>query len=164
MDTGSAAAGCGAYDQYVTAGFFGPSGSFSVNHLGSTVTYTWKVAWSAAVSTSLCFVGASYAAGSIILYGNVYDQTTSSWVLNGPASTTVWSQTFACGLSWAGYQAATYWTVSFTGNFYAGNVYYLETYMTSYTEAGAVGLAAATAANNIATGGNGAIVTNMYIQ
>jgi hypothetical protein len=154
-DTTSATSSTGSASITTETGFWGPSGAF-VNPHNYNVYYNFTITWSVSLSTSACAFGHSSASASIVLYGNVYDSTSGTWVLSTAASTTVTSHSITCGTApWGGSATMASYQVKFAASFQASVTYQYYSYVLVTTSATGAGLAGGSSANaNIGTGSN----------
>lgn len=118
-----------------------------------TATYTiiivWQLTWRATDTTTLGGLGASYAEGSIKLYGNIQEKTSGGWLLQNNKVVTVWSQTFADGLSWISGKDNWGYALVYTAELTAGQSYYLWTQLAAHNQAAGLLIGNGAAATNI---------------
>jgi len=159
-DTAAGSTIAGAATITTEEGFWGPSGAFNNPH-NYNVYYNWSITWIGSASTSICFLGASYADLEIDFYANVYDVSSGTWVLPNDASTNVVSLALACGLTWGGYGTNAQYQVSFAASFLAHVTYQYYTFMEVTVTAGAAGLAGASADANVGNTGYYAVLNSV---
>lgn len=162
----SSAATSGIGGGYVTTQEGFNSTAFAV---GSSSSYafviTWTVKWSGSFSTPSCTLGVSTAGVEVAFFGNVYDTSTSSYLLSSDASTTVTSAHSGCGTLWSGGQPATAYNVTFSVSL-TGSIapqYQVYTYMQtqSFVTVPSNGAGTANAAIDVGSSTNSAVCTSI---
>jgi hypothetical protein len=159
IDTGAQAYGLGAANIYDEGGFYVQTFSPTV---GGTydLQATWGGVYEASASTSICILGASYAAGYGTFYMNVLDLTTGEYVFGNYLSSTLYSFDYACGVSWGANNPTVWDVIGSTAGLASGHTYQFITYLEVYAEASAVGLAGASSVGNFGSDTNSAILVN----
>ncbi len=116
-----------------------------------TVTYTWKVVYSYTLTAFMSPWGGSAAQASCYVYGNLYDQSSGAWMLNGDKGTCVYLQKITGPLSGT-WKATVTKTVTFTLVLVPGHTYTFFTYVKTHANVQAVGGATATSRTDLAGG------------
>jgi hypothetical protein len=153
---------------YITTdyGFRGPS--FTASSTGShQVAYQWKISWNAS--------GYSYLSGrpdiAVKLFGNLYDQTTKTWMLGAPPNGGDWITVFDDNRTFVSVGVDQSYTLRFDVTLTSGDTYEFYTgmhtstvvYAATYYYAGKWHYGYGVALLNVDSDGNGATVLSMSV-